>query len=89
MDIFVQVELQTALALHQQRSTPNSEALCHIVSDLGVTLEPLHLGKTERHLMPYFIIRTASRDVAAQIVARLQACSEVEAVYLKPQDQLS
>jgi hypothetical protein len=87
MQVTVKVSADIGRSLHQ-RSPPTTESaeLLRIVE--GVTLEPMHPGTADPNLMSYFIVEVPDAETAQRVINRLQQSKAIEAVYLKPSDEL-
>lgn len=88
MNITIQVQTDTALALHRQQPTTASKELLQAAKELSVTLEPMHPGTRDSRLMTYFTVRVPNQEMAQRAIARFQRCAAVEAAYLKPLDEM-
>jgi hypothetical protein len=84
-EIYLQLELAAARALHAGRPHPPADEVARTVRALGLRLEPLHPGAPDE-LLPYFIARGECGEVASALAA-LRQCRAVEAAYIKPPDE--
>lgn len=82
IEIYLQLELATARALHTGLPSAPAAELQHTARRLGLALEPLHPGAPD-DLMPFFVARGASGD-SGRALAALGRCVAVEAAYIKP-----
>lgn len=84
-EIYVQLELTAARALHAGRPYPPADEVARVARALGLRLEPLHPGAPDE-LLPYFVARTEDGEVGRALEALLR-CRAVEAAYSKPPDE--
>jgi hypothetical protein len=81
--------MDVALSLQKKQPITNaSEELLQTVAELGVELKPINPGMDDPHLAPYFTVDVPDIAIAEQVIAQLQHCKEIEAAYLKPQDEM-
>jgi hypothetical protein len=83
-EIYLQLELAAARALHAGRPHPPADEVERAARALGLRLEPLHLGGPDE-LLPYFVARDG--DEPERALAALRQCRAVEAAYIKPPDE--
>jgi hypothetical protein len=89
MDVIIQVRREIAPNLRGRvAGSPAADEILRAARDLGVTLEPLHPGATDPHLIGYFIVSAADFAAAEHIAERLRRCQAVEAAYVKPPDEM-
>jgi hypothetical protein len=89
VQITVQVRLDTARALHDQRlASPAAEELAAVVGELGSTVEPVHPGVDDPQLATYFTVEAASMPEADRLLERLRSHPAILAAYIKPADEL-
>jgi hypothetical protein len=89
MDVIIKVPREIAPELRGQvASSPAAEEILRAARDLGATLEPLHPGATDPHLIGYFTVAAADFAAAERIAERLRGCQAVEAAYVKPVDEM-
>ena len=89
IQVTIQVSADVVRILHQ-RGVPTTESkeLFKIAEELGVLLEPVHPGTEDPLLTPYFMVEVPDAITAEQVIAHFRQSTEVEAVYLKPPDEL-
>lgn len=89
IQVTIQVSADVARMLHQRGApTTESKELFKIAEELGVLLEPLHPGAEDPLLTPYFMVEVPDSTTAEHVIAHLRQSMAVEAVYLKPPDEL-
>jgi len=93
MIIAIQLRLDVARDIHQIISselTPtinSSSNLLNTTEALGVSLKPMHPGIDDPGLIPYFMIEVEDYEFAQHLIQLLQEFKEVEAAYIKPEDE--
>jgi hypothetical protein len=89
MQITVQVLPEVADAL-QSGDAPAAahHDLIRLSRELGITLEALHPGSTDRDLKTFFAAEVANPQVADGVLAQLRQSPAVLAAYIKPTDAL-
>jgi hypothetical protein len=92
-EIYLQLELAAARALHTGRPYPPADEVERAARALGLSLEPLHPGAPDE-LLPHFVARGAGGELGSQdeaqplrALAALRQCRAVEAAYIKPPDE--
>ena len=89
IQVTVQVSADVARILHQRGApTTESKELLKIAEEFGVVLEPMHPGAEDPLLTPYFMVEVPDSTTAERVIAHLRRSTAVEAVYLKPPDEL-
>ena len=70
----------------QRRDAMNHDSveLLLTTDELGVSLEPMHPGVSDRALQGYFTVDVPDSGYAQRVIDRLGACKAVEAAYVKP-----
>ena len=84
-EIYLQLELAAARALHTGRPHPPADEVARMAGALGLRLEPLHPGAPDE-LLHYFVARGEAVEVERALAA-LRQCRAVEAAYIKPPDE--
>ena len=89
IQVTIQVSADVARILHQRGApTTESKELFKIAEKLGVLLEPVHPGAEHPLLTPYFMVEVPDATTAEHVIAHFRQSTAVEAVYLKPPDEL-
>jgi len=89
MYILVKIQTDVAFMLHKRKSiTTASEELLHTANELGVVLQPVHVGTKDSNLVSYFTVEVPDPVTAERVIAHLRHCKAIEAAYLKPSDEM-
>jgi hypothetical protein len=89
MEVVVQVSADVADALYRRGPpTSKSEELLRIIETVGLSLEPMHYETDDPTLRRYFIVEVDDQATAQRVIDSLQQSEAVEAVYVKPPDEL-
>ena len=89
MYITIKISAETVQNLHKRSlSTPELMELLKIEKEFGIIMEPLHPFSNDFRLDPYFVVRVPKGIDAEEIIARFRQCEMVEAVYIKPPDEM-
>jgi hypothetical protein len=89
--VVVKVTEQEAARLlrpHEEHPAVDSSVLV-AARQVGAALAPQHPGAVDPPLSSYFVARVAERDAAETLISALLALREVEAAYLKPDEELA
>lgn len=89
MQVTVRVSANVARAL-RRRGAPDTESQClaRTIESLGLKLEPLHTDANDPVLQTYFTVSVPDQAAAQRLIERLNQSAGVDAVYLKPADEL-
>jgi hypothetical protein len=89
MQLTIRVSHQVAPSLAQgEAANPQARELLRLGEELGIRFRPLHPHTEDPRLARYFMAEVPDRSAAQNVLARLRECAAVEAVYLKPPDEL-
>lgn len=89
MQITVQLRADVARLLATRRPlTAEAAELTQILSQFGVTLEPLHPDTDDPELQTHFWINVSEQALAERILQRLHQLKVIQAAYLKPPDAM-
>jgi hypothetical protein len=89
MKLTIQASPEVARTFSQSSPpTPHSQEILKSIGELGGTLQPMHPKIDDPQLMRYFTIDVSDLATANQLMARLSGSQGIEAVYLKPADEL-
>lgn len=87
--VTLKLRMETALALQgQAKENRDARDLKRLACDLAIELKPVHPGKNDPQLAPYFMTTVPDRNAAEDIIRKLTALKGVEGAYLKPADEL-
>ena len=86
----MEIVVQLRSAAPQNRDTlPHRRAsVVAVAEELGVQLQPIAFDPASRGDQQAFRVEVQSQEEAATVLDRLRECAEVEAAYLKPDDEL-
>jgi hypothetical protein len=84
--ITVQLDLETARALHAHAKAPAAKEVRDAAAELGVTLQPVHPGQTHELLAPFFFIDAADAETAERVATRLRRVKGVAGAWVRPID---
>lgn len=85
MEIVVQLSPQVAAEFADpEQASPSPDALVPGLTDLGLSLEPMHPGESDPALSAYFTTVAPNPEEAQRAIETLRASDAVEAAYIKP-----
>ena len=85
MQIIVRISRPTAVVLHGHGPlTEPAREIVDTAEEQAAQLAPMHPGTRDVDLMRYFTATLLDGETVARAIAGLQACSAVEAAYVKP-----
>lgn len=82
--VTVQLDLDTARALHGGTRSAATIGVQRVTDELGITLKPQHPGQTHQLLLPFFVVDAPDRATAERIARRLREAPGVEGAWVPP-----
>ena len=90
MNVVIKVSRDIAVSNLEKRHPQNEEAreLFKAAEELGVELKQMHPRVKDPVLASYYVVEVSDSREAARVAERFRVCRAVEAVYVKPPDEL-